>query len=250
MASNVRSGQPKDKPSAPSQKGTPATKGTGSVPPKESAASQTKGTERSSHAATRSSDRSNGQRMIDHLPEPRARLDLPQLGSRFSHSHEYRLLESRDANLGGGSRERSGDSHDDKGRYGLGGTQHMDLFFFATSRGFTVTAGKELGHNPGSLHGLGLATDVRTRGMTPLEVSAFMATAEAKGIAVRDERTRPSGQKVWSGPHLHLSVKPDQPIYEPIHFERVHAPLRHTSEHTTAIRPKLPGAPLTIIRLP
>jgi hypothetical protein len=29
---------------------------------------------------------------------------------------------------------------------------------------------------------------------------------EAKGYKVRDERTRPAGQKEWSGPHLHVSA--------------------------------------------
>jgi hypothetical protein len=77
---------------------------------------------------------------------------------------------------------------------------------FARKRGFTVTSTTGGKHNPGSAHGEGRAIDVRTRDKSPAQVDAFIKDAQANGISVRDERTHPPGQAVWSGPHLHLSV--------------------------------------------
>lgn len=88
------------------------------------------------------------------------------------------------------------------------GNAHKNLSSFAQQYGFTVTAGKEKGHNKGSLHGDGLAIDVRTRDKTPEQVAAFVKAAKAAGITVRDERTRPNGQEKWTGPHLHLEGNP------------------------------------------
>jgi hypothetical protein len=42
--------------------------------------------------------------------------------------------------------------------------------------------------------------------MSPEEIQEFIDAAQRAGISVRDERTRPAGQRVWDGPHLHLSV--------------------------------------------
>lgn len=84
---------------------------------------------------------------------------------------------------------------------------YIDLSKFAVSLGFHVTAGKEPGHNPGSDHGKGKAIDVRTWDKPSGEIQRFIDDAKDLGIAVRDERTRPIGQKVWTGPHLHLSTK-------------------------------------------
>jgi hypothetical protein len=89
------------------------------------------------------------------------------------------------------------------------GTQdppHVGLSRFVQERGFTVTSTTGGHHNPGSAHGQGRAIDVRTRDHTDAEVEAFIDDARAAGIDVRDERTRPPGQQIWSGPHLHLSV--------------------------------------------
>jgi hypothetical protein len=79
------------------------------------------------------------------------------------------------------------------------------LYDFATQNGFVVTDGfATSGHNPGSKHYRGLAIDVRTRDKTPREIDEFIKKARAAGFKVVDERTRPKGQKVWTGPHLHL----------------------------------------------
>jgi hypothetical protein len=91
------------------------------------------------------------------------------------------------------------------GGYRLEGTQYMDMAFFAMERGFTVTSTTGGQHNPGSVHGAGRAIDVRTRDMTAAQTDALIAEARAQGFQVRDERTRPAGQRVWSGPHIHIS---------------------------------------------
>jgi hypothetical protein len=80
------------------------------------------------------------------------------------------------------------------------------LVEFAQARGFTVTSTTGGQHNPGSKHGQGRAIDVRTRDKSDAEVEAFIAEARADGITVYDERTKPPGQAVWSGPHLHLEI--------------------------------------------
>lgn len=74
----------------------------------------------------------------------------------------------------------------------------------AEQHGLTVTSTNRGRHNPGSKHYQGRAIDVRTRGVSPERLEAFMAAARAQGYTVRDERTRPRGQAVWSGPHLHI----------------------------------------------
>lgn len=73
------------------------------------------------------------------------------------------------------------------------------------SRGFTVTSTTDGPHNRGSLHGRGLAVDVRTKDRTPEEVERLMEEAIRAGYRVRDERTRPPGQAVWTNEHLHIA---------------------------------------------
>ena len=90
-------------------------------------------------------------------------------------------------------------------------TNHQELSRFTTQRGFTVTSTTGGGHNPGSAHYQGRAVDVRTRDQSPAQVNQFVRDARAAGIQVRDERTRPAYQAVWSGPHLHLQVPPQTP---------------------------------------
>jgi hypothetical protein len=62
-------------------------------------------------------------------------------------------------------------------------------------------------HNAGSLHPDGNAVDIPMGASASPEAKAnadqMIAALEAKGYRVRDERTRPAGQAVWSGPHLH-----------------------------------------------
>ncbi|WP_199243315.1 peptidoglycan-binding protein [Vitiosangium sp. GDMCC 1.1324] len=74
----------------------------------------------------------------------------------------------------------------------------------AEQHGLTVTSTMGGKHNPGSKHYQGRAIDVRTRGVSPERIDAFIADARSHGYNVRDERSRPRGQAVWSGPHLHI----------------------------------------------
>ena len=74
----------------------------------------------------------------------------------------------------------------------------------AKKHGLTVTSTTGGKHNRGSLHARGRAVDVRTRGFSSAKLTAFMRDARAQGYTVHDERVRPPGQKVWSGPHIHI----------------------------------------------
>lgn len=74
----------------------------------------------------------------------------------------------------------------------------------ARKHGLHVTSTTGGKHNRNSLHGRGRAIDVRTRGVSSRKLNAFMREARAAGFKVVDERVRPRGQKVWSGPHLHV----------------------------------------------
>ena len=90
----------------------------------------------------------------------------------------------------------------------VGQSRTSDLHNFVTSSGFELSPGRSGyatgGHNPGSLHGEGYAVDVRVRDREPKDVDDFISKAQASGFVVRDERTRPAGQSVWDGPHVHL----------------------------------------------
>lgn len=60
-------------------------------------------------------------------------------------------------------------------------------------------------HNVGSLHGSGGAVDVGMGRETPQQQAAIIAALQNDPrFTVRDERQRPAGQAVWSGPHLHV----------------------------------------------
>ena len=84
---------------------------------------------------------------------------------------------------------------------------YRELAEFARQRGFTVTSTNGGRHNPGSSHYEGRAIDVRTRDKTNAQVQQFIREARAAGYQVADERRRPPGQRVWSGPHLHLEIR-------------------------------------------
>jgi hypothetical protein len=84
-----------------------------------------------------------------------------------------------------------------------------ELRSFAEDQGFTVTSDVKGRHNEGSPHYAGLAVDVRTRDKKPDEIARLMQAAQGAGIKVRDERTRPPGQAVWDGEHVHLEASPD-----------------------------------------
>ena len=67
----------------------------------------------------------------------------------------------------------------------------------------TSTTGGQ--HNPGSLHPGGGAVDVGMGRETPEQQAAILAALQKDPRwLVRDERTRPQGQAVWGGPHLHV----------------------------------------------
>jgi GGDEF domain-containing protein len=90
----------------------------------------------------------------------------------------------------------------------------------AKGSGFTITSTTGGKHNTGSLHYSGRAIDVRTRDKTPDQIDAFKRQMEGEGFRVRDERTRPQGQKVWGGPHLHVEdrggrISPTKPVETP-----------------------------------
>jgi hypothetical protein len=87
---------------------------------------------------------------------------------------------------------------------GLFKNSSNDLTGFASQHGFDVTSTTGGQHNVGSKHYQGKAIDVRTRNKSPEEIANFIAKAEQQGYKVMDERQRPAGQAVWSGPHLHL----------------------------------------------
>jgi hypothetical protein len=83
-----------------------------------------------------------------------------------------------------------------------GGAQTWrELSQFATQRGFHVTSTTG-GNHLGWAHRAGHAIDVRTRGHSSSEITAFMRDARSHDITVIDERR--GGNSAWSGPHLHL----------------------------------------------
>jgi hypothetical protein len=83
---------------------------------------------------------------------------------------------------------------------------YRDAANFAKQNNFYVTATTGGLHNNNSAHYQGRAVDLRTRDKSPDEVNQMMAKAQQSGYTVRDERVRPSGQQVWSGPHIHLEI--------------------------------------------
>ena len=76
-----------------------------------------------------------------------------------------------------------------------------ELTRFAQRYGFHVTSTTG-GRHLGWAHRSGRAADVRTRGKSARQISAFIRSARAAGIHVIDERG--GGNRLWSGPHLHL----------------------------------------------
>lgn len=74
----------------------------------------------------------------------------------------------------------------------------------ADELGFTVTSTTGGRHNPNSKHYMGKAIDVSVKGKSDLVVDLFMQIMADLGYVVLDERVRPAGQKVWTGPHIHV----------------------------------------------
>lgn len=92
----------------------------------------------------------------------------------------------------------------------MGFKDFKDLVKIAEENGFHVTSTNGGSHNRGSKHFLGLAIDVRTRDKTAKQITDFMALLRNQGLRVLDERTRPPGQRVWGGPHLHIEIVSDR----------------------------------------
>lgn len=100
----------------------------------------------------------------------------------------------------------------------LGGEIHFalgvcDALFAAQGCDLVVTALLDGAHNPGSLHYLGRAADVRMSNVPP-DKRMGLCEAVAKrldryGFDVVPELEAPAG-KVWSGPHMHLEFDPKQ----------------------------------------
>lgn len=68
----------------------------------------------------------------------------------------------------------------------------------------STTGGK---HNVGSLHPSGRAVDIGMAQESPEQQEAILSALRADpSLKVVDERQRPAGQKVWSGPHLHVEA--------------------------------------------
>ena len=149
-----------------------------SVPDRPEKATETRSPQQVSQPPERNANRASGDGPPDRPERTRVEqaLKLPEFG------------------LGSTPKQRS-----------LEGTQFIDLVFFAISRGFHVTFTTGGKHNTGSKHGKGQASDIRTWDHTPAQVDSFIQEARRRGISVRDERTRPKGQKVWDAPHIHLS---------------------------------------------
>ena len=83
---------------------------------------------------------------------------------------------------------------------------YKDLKRFAERSDFVVPSRTGGSHNRGSKHFSGLAIDVRTRGKSEAEIDLFMRKCAALGVKIRDEKMRPTNQKVWTGAHLHLEI--------------------------------------------
>lgn len=78
----------------------------------------------------------------------------------------------------------------------------------AKDNGFTITSTTGGEHNVDSPHYKGNAIDIRVRDKKDSDIDAIKSTYEKAGYIVRDERKKPTGQKVWGGPHLHIETTP------------------------------------------
>lgn len=85
-------------------------------------------------------------------------------------------------------------------------TDFRDLVDWAVAHKFHVTSTTGGRHSARSAHYARKAIDVRTRDKTDAEIETFIQRTRALGIIVRDERRKPPGQLIWSGPHLHLEL--------------------------------------------
>jgi len=79
-------------------------------------------------------------------------------------------------------------------------------------------------HNVGSLHYDGRALDIPMGASASADAIAnadrMVADLRNRGFTVRDERTRPEGQAVWGGPHLHVEATGQNEAAAPAPFGR------------------------------
>lgn len=80
------------------------------------------------------------------------------------------------------------------------------LLQFARRNNLKITSARDGRHNVGSKHGRGKAIDFRTRGLSEEFWQHLARDAYQHQLKLRDERVRPLGQKVWSGPHGHCET--------------------------------------------
>lgn len=81
---------------------------------------------------------------------------------------------------------------------------YKHLTTIAEQLGFVVTSTTKGRHNANSKHYSGKAIDVSVRNQSSLMVDMLMQIMTDMGYVVLDERTRPDGQRFWSGPHIHI----------------------------------------------
>ncbi len=83
---------------------------------------------------------------------------------------------------------------------------YVDLRNIVTKMGWKVTSEMGGGHNAHSRHYVGKALDISVRNRTDFHITILKVIIEQNGYVFRDERTRPKGQRVWGGSHIHLGV--------------------------------------------
>ena len=102
----------------------------------------------------------------------------------------------------------------------------QNLLAFAKQNGLRVTSGySHGGHNPGSAHYRGSATDpgaidIANQGV---DLANLQRLASEAGYTVRDERSHPAGQARWTGPHYHLQKGGQPPKRELPTTQSAHA---------------------------
>lgn len=85
-------------------------------------------------------------------------------------------------------------------------TRTKQLEFLTTlvqKYGLPITSTDGGTHNVGSKHYQGLAIDTGVNGVDDKKIALWNQQLQPQGYRILDERTRPAGQKVWTGPHLH-----------------------------------------------
>lgn len=81
---------------------------------------------------------------------------------------------------------------------------YKEISTLVTSLGWKITSTNTGRHNKNSRHYRGKAVDVSVKFKSEFEVLVFIETLEKEGYTVVDERIRPFGQRVWTGPHFHI----------------------------------------------